>query len=75
MFTVIVGFDGSERGYLTRSRWHGPFSCRGGALLLACAYPHEPLFDEELARRALARARLEAEELLAARADLPQGAR
>lgn len=71
--TVIVGFDGSERGYdalaLARTLCHP----RGGVLLLACAYPHEPLFDEELAMGERSRAaRLEAEELLAAaRADLP----
>jgi nucleotide-binding universal stress UspA family protein len=70
--TVIVGFDGSERGYDALALARTLCNPQGGTLLLACAYPYEPLFDEELAMGERSRAaRLEAEELLAAaRADL-----
>jgi nucleotide-binding universal stress UspA family protein len=70
--TVIVGFDGSERGSDALALARALCDRHGGALLLACVYPYEPLFDEELAMGERSRAaRLEAEELLAgARAEL-----
>ena len=71
--TVIVGVDGSAPGrdaIVLAQRLCDP---HGGMLLLACAYPHEPLFDEELAMGERSRAaRLGAEGILAdARAELP----
>lgn len=70
--TVIVGFDGSERGYDALALARALCNPHGGALLLACVYPFEPLFDEELAMGERSRAaRIEAEELLTgARAEL-----
>ena len=47
--TVIVGYDGSEQARDALALWQNLCDPHGGMVVLACAYPFDPLFDEELA--------------------------
>jgi nucleotide-binding universal stress UspA family protein len=70
--TVIVGYDGSAQARDALALGQQLCEPHGGMLVLACAYPFEPLFDEELAMGERNRAaRTGAEQVLqAARADV-----
>jgi nucleotide-binding universal stress UspA family protein len=70
--TVIVGYDGSAHARDALALGQQLCESHGGMLVLACAYPFEPLFDEELAMGERNRAaRMGAERLLgAARGDV-----
>jgi hypothetical protein len=65
--TVIVGYDGSAHARDALALGQQLCESHGGMLVLACAYPFEPLFDEELAMGERNRAaRMGAERLLGA---------
>jgi nucleotide-binding universal stress UspA family protein len=64
--TVIVGYDGSPQASDALALAQRLCERHGGELVLACAYPFEPLFDEELAMRERSQAaESQAEEVLA----------